>query len=93
MFVRPKKIILVKRGGEKYETKVAGNSSIKLLVCFILINLILFGLSKTETGAKTAPGVPKLGYIDGRVPKLSSRVTLATPGAGVFCHILSITVF
>ena len=27
--------------------------------------------------------VPKLGYFDWRVPKLSSRVALATSGAGV----------
>ena len=30
--------------------------------------------------------MPKLGYFDGRVPKVSSRVTLATSGAGVVCH-------
>ena len=47
----------------------------------------MFGLSKTETGAKTAPRVPKLDNFDGRVSKLSSRVTLATSGAGVSCHI------
>ena len=29
----------------------------------------------------------KLGYFDWRVPKLSSRVTLATSWAGVVCHI------
>ena len=49
------------------------------------INLYIFGLSKAETGAKTVPRVPKLGYFDGRVPKLSSRVTLATSGADVVC--------
>ena len=49
-----------------------------VLFCFILMNFFLFGLSKTETGTKTAPRVPKLDYSDGRVPKLSSRVTLAT---------------
>ena len=42
----------------------------------------------SEPGAKTAPQVPKLGYFDGRVPKLSSRLTLATSGAGVVCHLL-----
>ena len=50
------------------------------------MNLFLFGFSKTETGAKTAPRVPKLGYFDGRVPKLSFRVTLAMLRAGVFCY-------
>ena len=39
-------------------------------------------------GAKTTPRMPKLGYFDGRVPKVSSRVALATAsGAGVVCHI------
>ena len=50
----------------------------------IMINIIFFGL--TKTGAKTAPRVPKLDYFDGRVPKVSSRVTLATSGAGVVCQ-------
>jgi len=56
-------------------------------------NLFLFGLSKTETGAKTAPRVPKLGYFDGRVPKICSRVTLETSGAGVVCHIQNKVIF
>ena len=60
---------------------------VQVTVCFILINLFLFGLSKTETGAKTAPRLPKLGCFDGRVPKLSSRVTHAKLGAGVVCQI------
>ena len=47
----------------------------------------LFGLQKTA--AKTVPRMPKLGYFDGRVPKLSSWVTLATSGAGVVCHIVT----
>ena len=47
-------------------------------VLFHTDEFILFGISKTEIGAETAPRVPKLGYFDGRVPKLSSRVTLAT---------------
>ena len=46
------------------------------------MNLFLFGLSKTEAVAKTAPRVPKLGYFDGWVPKLSSSVTLASSWAG-----------
>ena len=63
--------------------------------CFILfprllINIIFFGLTK-KTGAKTAPRVPKLGYFDGRVPKVSSRVTLATSGPAwsVTCAFIS----
>ena len=51
------------------------------------MNLFLFSFTKTETAAKTAPQVPKLGYFDGRVPKLSSRVTLSMSVAGVVCHI------
>ena len=51
----------------------------------LLINIIFFGL--TNTGAKTAPQVPKMEYFDGRVPIVSSRVTLATSEAGVVCHI------
>ena len=59
--------------------------------CFILfprllINLIFFGLKKTGA-KKTAHRVPKLGYFDGRGPKVSSRVTLAPSGAGVVCHV------
>ena len=37
----------------------------------------------TEMGAKTTPCVLKQGYFDGRVPKLSFLVTLATSGAGM----------
>ena len=50
------------------------------------MNLFLFGLSETQTDAKTTVRVPKLGYFDGRVTKLSSRVTLAKSRAGVVCH-------
>ena len=39
-----------------------------------------FGLTKTETGAKTAPRAPKLFYKGG----LSARYAA---GAGVACHI------
>ena len=80
-----KKDYIDQEAGEQYETKVVGNG-FKFLFCFILMNLILFGFSKTETGTKTAPRVPKLGYFDGRVPKLRSWVTLVTSGAGVVCH-------
>ena len=51
----------------------------KLLFCFILMNLFLFGLSKTETGAKT-------WLLRRAGANFSSRVTLATSGAGVVCH-------
>ena len=76
---KAKKDYIDQEAGEKYETKW-----FKLLFCFILMNLFLF--EKTETGAIIAPWVPKLGYYDGRVPKLSSRVSLATSRAGVVCH-------
>ena len=35
---------------------------------------------KNGNGCQTTPRGPKLGYFDGRVPKLSSRVTLAMSG-------------
>ena len=53
---------------------------VQVTVCFILINYYCLVFLKTETGAKTAPRVPKLGCFDGRVPKLSSRVTHAKLG-------------
>ena len=37
----------------------------------LLINVIFFSL--TKKGAKTTPRVPKLGYFDWRVPKVSSQ--------------------
>ena len=62
---------------------------VQVTVLFHTDEFILFGLSKTETGSKTDPRVHKLGYYDdGRVQKLSSRVTFAKSGAGVVCHIL-----
>ena len=61
-FVRPKKIILVKRRGKSWR------KWFKLLFCFILMNLFLSGLSKTETGTKTAPRVSKLGVIYSDLP-------------------------
>ena len=54
---------------------------VPVIVFFYTDEFILFGFSKTETGAKTAPRLPKLGYFDGRVPKLRSRLTLVTSGA------------
>ena len=44
------------KAGEKYETKVVENSS-SLTVLIILMNLLLFGLSKPETVIKTDPRV------------------------------------
>ena len=38
----------------------------------LLISLFLLGLSKMEMVAKISPRVPKLGYLYGRVQKLSS---------------------
>ena len=63
------------------------------LFCFILMNLFLLSVSKTELGAKTAPQVPNLGYVDGRVPKLNSRATFATSGAGVVRHMYTMNMF
>ena len=64
--------------------------------CFILfprllINIIFLALQKT--GAKTAPRVPKLSYLDGRVPKVSSQVTLTQSWADVVCHIRRSSIF
>ena len=39
-----------------------------------------------KTGNGRQNQVLKLCYFDGRVPKLSSWVTLARSGAGVVCH-------
>ena len=87
-FVRPTKIILIKKRGKVWSKSCWKWS--KLLFCFILMNWFLFGPSKTQTGAKTAPRVPNLGYFDGRVPKFSSRLTLTiqrrTPAWSVICH-------
>ena len=52
------------------------------------MNLFLFGLTKTKTGAKTAPWAPQLSYFDGRAPHLSARVNHGTPDVGVIGHIL-----
>ena len=38
-----------------------------------LMNLIFFCLTKNETGAKTVPPAPKLGYNDGRALQLCAR--------------------
>ena len=55
---------------------------IMLLFGFIL-NLFLFGFTKTKTGVTTAPRAPKLSYFDGRAPQLSARVNHRMPATGV----------
>ena len=45
-----------------------------------------------EKAAKTAPRVPKLGYKGGRVPQLSTRVTLVPSGARMVRHMLWLSV-
>ena len=74
VFCEANKDYIVQEAGEKYESKVV----------LFLTDDFFFGLSKTETLSK----LPKLGYFDGRVTKLSSRVTLATSEAGVVCHMM-----
>ena len=34
----------------------------------VLMNLFLFGFTKTKPGAKTTPRAPKLSYFDRRAP-------------------------
>ena len=48
---------------------------------------------KDKTDAKTAPRAPKLGYFDGRAPKLSARVNHGTPAAGVIGHMYTNTLY
>ena len=67
--------------GEKYKTKVVGNSSSYCL----LLTFPPLGLTKTETAVKTAPRVPKLGYDGGRAPQFSAWGTLATSETGMVC--------
>ena len=74
VFCKAKKDYVDQEAEEKYEKKLL--EMVKLLFCFILMNSFVFGLSKAETGTETAHRVPKLGFFDGQVPKLSSRVTL-----------------
>ena len=50
---------------------------------FILMNLFLFGFTKTKTGAKITPRVPKLSYFDG------PRSTTERRPPGVIGHILT----
>ena len=50
----------------------------------LLNNLFFFVF--TKNGCQNRCWVPKLSCFDGRVPKVSSRVTLPTSGAGVVCH-------
>ena len=65
---------------------------VEVTVLFHTDEFIYVWSFKNGTGAKTAPRVQKLGYFDGRVPKLSSRMKLATSGAGVVCHIYYIPI-
>ena len=53
---------------------------------FPIWGFFCFGVTRTEMAAQTASRVPKLGYKDGRVPQLSARVTLVTPGDSLVCH-------
>ena len=48
----------------------------------LLLFLLFFCLTKTETGANTAPRAPKLGYKGRHAPQFSARGTLATAGGG-----------
>ena len=61
---------------------------VQVTILFHTDEYFFFGFSKTKMGAKITSLVPKLGYFDGRVPKLSCRVTLAMSGAGVVGHML-----
>ena len=69
--LRPKRIYW-SRGREKYETKAVGNGSSSS--CFVSYEWIYLCLvfQKLKRASKTAPRVPRLGYFDERVPKLSS---------------------
>ena len=67
-FCKTKKIILIKRRGNSMTQKLM--EMIQVTVGFILMDLFLFGFTKTKTGAKTAPQSPKLSYFDRRAPQL-----------------------
>ena len=62
---------------------------IQVAVLFHTDEFIFVWSFKNGNGRQNRPRVPKLGYFDGRVPKLSSRVTLATSRVCVVCHICS----
>ena len=69
--------------------KIVENDSSYSFVSYF--SVVFFGLSKTETAAKTAHRVPKLGYKGGRAPQLSAWGTLALLSvAGVVCHIYEV---
>ena len=86
VFWKAKNIILIKRRGKSTLQKL-----LKMVQVSVLFHTdeFIFVLS-FKNGAKTSPRVSKLGsgYYDGRVPKLSFRVTLATSADGVVCHIV-----
>ena len=92
LFFKAKKDYIDHEAGEKYDT-IKLLMMVQVTVLFHTYEFILFGLSKTETGAKTASRVPKLGYFNGREPKLSSRATLTKPGPAwsvIYCVFLRI---
>ena len=91
IFVKPKKIILIKRRGNSLKQKLL--EMIQVTVGFILMNLFLFGFTKTKTGAKTAPRAPRLSSFDGRASQLSARVNHGTPATGVIGHIYTIIIY
>ena len=76
VFVRPKEIILIKMRGKSMKQKL-----LEMVLVTVLFHagefIFVLSFKNGKTGAKTAPRVPQLGYFDGRVPKLSSPVTLA----------------
>ena len=68
--------------GEKYETKVVVNGSM-----FHTDEFIFVWSFKSGNGRQNRSSGAKKGYFDGRVSKLSSRVTLTTAsGASMVCH-------
>ena len=82
-FVRPNKIILIKRRGRSVKQKLL--EMVQATVLFHTDEFIFVWSFKNGNGRQNRSSGAKLGYSDGRVPKLSFR-TLATSGAGVVCH-------
>ena len=77
-FVRPKKIISIKRRGKSMRQKLL--EMFQVTVLFHTDEFIFVWSFKNGNGRQTTPRGPKIGYFDGRVPKLSSWVTLAMSG-------------
>ena len=82
VFCKAKKYYIVPEAGESMKQKLSEIVQVTVEIVQVT-DLFLFGLSKTEAGAKTAPRVPKLGYFNGWVPNLSNSVTLALSWAGL----------